>query len=1014
MNISKKAKNRHIKLILTLCFFLGGNYSKTSAQSAHNIYHFNKKNSDFNANIISDLCIDKNGKLYIATPSAIYKFNGFNFNKIVFTGNQRVINLRMSAEDSIIALLADGSLYSINENDQAYVYFKEPHRQSFDFNYVFTDGPKAFNHKIITQNEIRINYYLSKSVYLRGKNQYLICDQNHIFTLSPNLKPRIITEIKRNKFKRIILSNYRFYGLTENAFYDVVNPKIKLQLPNNFKPKSNYYFVQKGGQPALLLQEENVWYLNNTNLQNPKWELLTNKLPTEVVITSAAYSSKLDHWYLGTQTDGLFVLKPQRFNLFALNKQAPHSNFYFQIPIDPVHILTNNGYLIERNKFTAQKTELYKIYYNNNNLNIGNNNFILNTNEEHILYNTKQNNIKRLIQTKSVAYSNYLKWNEDSVLIIQQDSILILNPKTNKIRFWMKNGHSRLNIYPPLRVNNELWIPSCNGVKIINVYSKKAPKIIFPNNCVRALYPSKFGIWVSVYGTGVFLIHPKNYSIQKAPLDYRQSLLNAHSFYRNKTNQLLIPTNTGLLCIPEKILFKSLNKKYLIQQPLYMNEYDGIPSDEFNGGANPPYITFGDSLISYPTIKGLIQFNPNTYFKQNNGNIYLKITEIQRSGKPVLYSGNSIHLPTYTPEINLKFDVVFWKNPHNLPLYYSYKGKIQSVPYEKLNNLTLFLDHYGNEPIEFFTYQSNQKKSILLTLYVFRNPLWYTQYYYWMIIIITVWGLFYAYDAVRSYRLDFQNARLQNLVDKKTKELHEVNQTLQMQVEKLTQSNNANQFYISVINHDIFAPIKYINMIGNQLSINNKSHKKEDILNYINLIINTTKRLEILCSNILNHLNPNRIADTSNYQVNLFQLVIELREFLKIGLQFNKNQFIINIPENLEIRTNKDALNIILTNLVSNANRFTQNGIIQLNYFKDAHNNLHILEVMDTGKGITEDLIKSINQQNLKILNRNSIQYQSYGIGYNLIFKMLEVIQASLTIESNNPKGSKVVLKIPF
>jgi hypothetical protein len=137
-----------------------------------------------------------------------------------------------------------------------------------------------------------------------------------------------------------------------------------------------------------------------------------------------------------------------------------------------------------------------------------------------------------------------------------------------------------------------------------------------------------------------------------------------------------------------------------------------------------------------------------------------------------------------------------------------------------------------------------------------------------------------------------------------------------------------------------------------------------------------------------------------------------LTDFIKIGLTINKNSIEINNIHNQTIKTNKDALNIILTNLISNANRFTQNGTIQLDYDFDPTTNSHIIYLKDTGKGMSAELIESINSQNLEILNRNAIEYQSYGIGYNLIFKMLSLINGKLTVENNLPNGTKIKFEL--
>ena len=79
-----------------------------------------------------------------------------------------------------------------------------------------------------------------------------------------------------------------------------------------------------------------------------------------------------------------------------------------------------------------------------------------------------------------------------------------------------------------------------------------------------------------------------------------------------------------------------------------------------------------------------------------------------------------------------------------------------------------------------------------------------------------------------------------------------------------------------------------------------------------------------------------------------------------------------------------------------------------------AHETNEFLEITisDTGDGIPDEIKHQLNQKNYKITNKNSIEYRSYGFGYNLIFKLLPKIKADILIEDNLPIGTSVTLKI--
>jgi hypothetical protein len=55
-----------------------------------------------------------------------------------------------------------------------------------------------------------------------------------------------------------------------------------------------------------------------------------------------------------------------------------------------------------------------------------------------------------------------------------------------------------------------------------------------------------------------------------------------------------------------------------------------------------------------------------------------------------------------------------------------------------------------------------------------------------------------------------------------------------------------------------------------------------------------------------------------------------------------------------------------------------------------------------------EETLEKITNRTLIVSNRNSIEYQSYGIGYTLVYKMLDIINADFKIVSKTDIGTTV------
>jgi CheY-like chemotaxis protein/anti-sigma regulatory factor (Ser/Thr protein kinase) len=111
------------------------------------------------------------------------------------------------------------------------------------------------------------------------------------------------------------------------------------------------------------------------------------------------------------------------------------------------------------------------------------------------------------------------------------------------------------------------------------------------------------------------------------------------------------------------------------------------------------------------------------------------------------------------------------------------------------------------------------------------------------------------------------------------------------------------------------------------------------------------------------------------------------------------------------IETDKTKLNQVLTNLLSNAFKFTEQGSVEFGY-QLMENNLQFY-VKDTGIGVEDNLQNVIfnrfTQGNINI----SKQHKGTGLGLAITKKIVELFKGEITLDSSN-KGTTVYFTIPF
>lgn len=126
----------------------------------------------------------------------------------------------------------------------------------------------------------------------------------------------------------------------------------------------------------------------------------------------------------------------------------------------------------------------------------------------------------------------------------------------------------------------------------------------------------------------------------------------------------------------------------------------------------------------------------------------------------------------------------------------------------------------------------------------------------------------------------------------------------------------------------------------------------------------------------------------------------------------------VTVSQDLDTRVITDPFRIkqILTNLVSNACKFTPRGSVEVKaWLRQAKNNpVLCIEVKDTGIGISEaqkeKVFEEFSQEDSSIEKR----YGGTGLGLAISKKLTDLLQGRISLESEVGKGSTFLLEIPI
>jgi len=143
---------------------------------------------------------------------------------------------------------------------------------------------------------------------------------------------------------------------------------------------------------------------------------------------------------------------------------------------------------------------------------------------------------------------------------------------------------------------------------------------------------------------------------------------------------------------------------------------------------------------------------------------------------------------------------------------------------------------------------------------------------------------------------------------------------------------------------------------------------------------------------------------------NLSEIVLAVVKNLDY-IAINKNIKINTVmEEKINIKGDKELIYIALYNIVENALKYTEKGMVSITV--TVGNNITIMEVEDAGKGIPEEKIDKIFDRFYRADESRKIN-EGYGIGLTIVKRIIDFHKGKIEVLSRFGYGSKFKITLP-
>jgi signal transduction histidine kinase len=271
-------------------------------------------------------------------------------------------------------------------------------------------------------------------------------------------------------------------------------------------------------------------------------------------------------------------------------------------------------------------------------------------------------------------------------------------------------------------------------------------------------------------------------------------------------------------------------------------------------------------------------------------------------------------------------------------------------------------------------------------------------------------------------------------VKKRTLELKEANQRLEIVNEKIIASEKAKEEFISMVSHEMRTPLMPIKAYAGMLlkpkytgELNPKQKKAiESILRNVTTMERLVEDVFDVYKLGMNRLNLSKqeigVKNLVDTAVSEFQEIIKNQDSKK-NIQLNAK---LNVSEELKIHCDPQRINQVLGNLIKNSIDFVpaDNGIINIkvdNY--DNSQNLDrsnsakekkiIFTVEDNGPGIPNDKIDSLFRKFYQIDTSLTRKHGGTGLGLVICKGIVESHGGNIWIDKNYKAGASFKFTLP-
>jgi signal transduction histidine kinase/CheY-like chemotaxis protein len=230
-------------------------------------------------------------------------------------------------------------------------------------------------------------------------------------------------------------------------------------------------------------------------------------------------------------------------------------------------------------------------------------------------------------------------------------------------------------------------------------------------------------------------------------------------------------------------------------------------------------------------------------------------------------------------------------------------------------------------------------------------------------------------------------------------------------------ANQAKSSFLSFMSHELRTPLTSIIGFSEMLITDVRAEGRDEWADDLRRVYDSGKYLLELINDILDISKIE--AGKMEVHVESFDvraLIKDLADVMKPLVDQKQNRLVLDRVENLGVmQADRVKVRQCLLNLLSNASKFTENGVISLSVQRTKKNGSEwlLFEVKDTGIGMSREQMDKLFRPFTQAEDSTSRRYGGTGLGLALTRNFCQIMGGDILVASEPAKGSTFTIELP-